>query len=545
MGGAKMKKLFSIMTLMLLVVTGIHSQIRNKSYDNGTFDAYDVHPQEYIILRDPFLIDGGTGTITTQKEIIPGAILRPSFYGNIWVNFLEYDRGRLDVVDYTHDEKTIYVSVDDIAPAGSAVLPNSVVSRLNKEPEYHWLPAYTLNIVQSRDRDTIFTYEPERKRVYEIEDTEFIWYEYFSYPTRVWITNTSIYIQPEKGDFYSLIQGIDYADSLYRIALSISNRKETFKQDAQFFSYVRNFPDLTPSQPVPTVLLLELNAAQNRMRIYNGETKRIVFDLIKVSEDFYDKYIQFIETNIVPEDLVIPKELLEGWLRDIEISPLYSSQDKKIRYKAPPGTSLYALPDTTSQIIAAFTEGETLIPQEPGLSDVIDGITGRWVWCVAASGETGWYFSAYLESLHAPVSFATETENRTYRSEFNLRLRSRPDTGGTVLVTIPKGTRVKLLEIGKTETVDNISAPWVKVLLEDGREGWCFSGYLKEAGEEPEAPPAAAEPLSAANEAAPAERAATAGGSGGIPATVLIGGGAAIAAAGIFILFVIRRKKKA
>jgi hypothetical protein len=131
-------------------------------------------------------------------------------------------------------------------------------------------------------------------------------------------------------------------------------------------------------------------------------------------------------------------------------------------------------------------------------------------------------------------------ESRMYRSEFRLRLRSRPDTGGTVLVTIPKGTRVKLLEMGKTETVDGMSAPWVKVLLEDGGEGWCFSGYLKEAGEEPEAPPAAAPetPPSAGTEKAARE------GGGGIPYTALVGGGAAIAVAGIVILLVTRRKKK-
>jgi hypothetical protein len=384
-------------------------------------------------------------------------------------------------------------------------------------------------------RDTILLYEPGRA-AYDYDANPMVWYEGNPYPMTITITNTQFsYMHPVYGNVF-LVKDIDLERECYKVTLAPHEAAKP-ERDIVDYIYKHNLVGIKS----PFILLLELNAAQDRMRIYNGETKRIIFDLIKVSSDFYDKYIKFIETNEVPEDLIIPKELLEGWLRDIEISPLYS-QDGKIRYKTAPGTSLYSLPDTGSPVIATFTERETLIPREPGLPDTINGITGRWVWCAADSGETGWYFSVYLESLYAPVSFAKETEGRSYRSEFNLRLRSRPDTGGTVLVTIPAGTRLKLLEMGKTETVDGMSAPWVKVLLEDGGEGWCFSGYLKEAGEEPEAPPAAA----AAPETPPVggtEKAAREGG-GGIPYTALVGGGAAIAAAGIVILLVTRRKKK-
>ena len=53
------------------------------------------------------------------------------------------------------------------------------------------------------------------------------------------------------------------------------------------------------------------------------------------------------------------------------------------------------------------------------------------------------------------------------------------------------GTRVKILEVGKAETIDGISSNWVKVEVQAGAKdrdgktitkgtvGWCFGGYLK------------------------------------------------------------------
>ena len=53
------------------------------------------------------------------------------------------------------------------------------------------------------------------------------------------------------------------------------------------------------------------------------------------------------------------------------------------------------------------------------------------------------------------------------------------------------GTKVKILEVGKAETIDGISSNWVQVEVQSGAKdrdgnairagttGWCFGGYLK------------------------------------------------------------------
>jgi hypothetical protein len=145
-----------------------------------------------------------------------------------------------------------------------------------------------------------------------------------------------------------------------------------------------------------------------------------------------------------------------------------------------------------------------------------------------------------LEDMRPPpqiIPFSLH-EGRAYRTTANLRLRSTPDTKGVIRMTIPAGTVVKLLSRGETETIDGITAPWIEVILEGGKHGWCFSGYLEEVKEEAPAP---APPPAALPAAGEAEK--TGEKSGGIPAAVLAGGGVFIAVGGLCAAFVMRKKK--
>ena len=79
-----------------------------------------------------------------------------------------------------------------------------------------------------------------------------------------------------------------------------------------------------------------------------------------------------------------------------------------------------------------------------------------------------------------------------YRASDNLRLRSSGSTAGKPVVTIGKGTQVKVLGIGTEQTIDGITSNWVQVEVQAGAKdrdgkaiaagttGWCFGGYLAE-----------------------------------------------------------------
>ena len=72
----------------------------------------------------------------------------------------------------------------------------------------------------------------------------------------------------------------------------------------------------------------------------------------------------------------------------------------------------------------------------------------------------------------------------------NLKLRAGEATSTQVLTVMSAGTKVKILELGKAETIDGINSNWVKVEVISGRDrdgkdikkkttGWCYGGYLE------------------------------------------------------------------
>ena len=83
------------------------------------------------------------------------------------------------------------------------------------------------------------------------------------------------------------------------------------------------------------------------------------------------------------------------------------------------------------------------------------------------------------------------TKNKTMTVSENLKLRSSEATSTQVLTVMSAGTKVKILELGKSEIIDGISSNWVKVEvlsnakdrdgkpIKKGTVGWCYGGYLK------------------------------------------------------------------
>lgn len=80
---------------------------------------------------------------------------------------------------------------------------------------------------------------------------------------------------------------------------------------------------------------------------------------------------------------------------------------------------------------------------------------------------------------------------KTLQAVDNINLRTEPNTGSEKLITLAKGSQVRILQTGDFDEYDNIPSCWVKVStvkgakdkngnhVEAGTEGWLFAGYLK------------------------------------------------------------------
>ena len=64
-----------------------------------------------------------------------------------------------------------------------------------------------------------------------------------------------------------------------------------------------------------------------------------------------------------------------------------------------------------------------------------------------------------------------------YTSDF-LRLRKDENLKSEIITVLEPNLGVEIIEKGKNETIDGITADWVKVKCANGCIGWCFSGYL-------------------------------------------------------------------
>ena len=133
----------------------------------------------------------------------------------------------------------------------------------------------------------------------------------------------------------------------------------------------------------------------------------------------------------------------------------------------------------------------------------VNGKKGRWYyftfqapiknqWVFASDGEI-LTWDEYKKMKDDKVSFPIVqiTVGNLMNTSDNLRLRSQEATSSSVITTMGKGTRVKIVKLGKAETIDGISSNWVQVeiqsnakdrngnTIQSGTVGWCYGGYLE------------------------------------------------------------------
>ena len=101
------------------------------------------------------------------------------------------------------------------------------------------------------------------------------------------------------------------------------------------------------------------------------------------------------------------------------------------------------------------------------------------------------YFDAIIKENTDDLFSTNVAPNKTMLVTENLKLRSGEATSTQVLTVMSAGTKVKILELGKAETIDGINSNWVKVEVQfnatdrDGKPikagtvGWCYGGYLE------------------------------------------------------------------
>ncbi|MBQ8680601.1 MAG: SH3 domain-containing protein [Treponema sp.] len=122
----------------------------------------------------------------------------------------------------------------------------------------------------------------------------------------------------------------------------------------------------------------------------------------------------------------------------------------------------------------------------PNLKPIEEKLAHPW-----SDHKTGLYEESFANKVSVLKSSSNVTNNKTMTVRENLKLRSGEATSTQVLAVMQAGTKVRILEVGKAETINGISSNWVKVEVQKGAKdrdgkpikrgtvGWCYSGYLE------------------------------------------------------------------
>lgn len=90
----------------------------------------------------------------------------------------------------------------------------------------------------------------------------------------------------------------------------------------------------------------------------------------------------------------------------------------------------------------------------------------------------------YIFLLLFLVTFTLAAENGVLIGD-NVNVRSKPETGASIVANISSGTKVDILEKGHEYTfIGPYYGTWYKIRLSSGKTGYIFSSFVKMQGEE-------------------------------------------------------------
>ncbi|UAL52030.1 N-acetylmuramoyl-L-alanine amidase [Metabacillus dongyingensis] len=177
------------------------------------------------------------------------------------------------------------------------------------------------------------------------------------------------------------------------------------------------------------------------------------------------------KTKIAPGSVVKVKQgsVIKGWSR-IEYNGVkgyapyssISSKPKYFTYYANKNTSIYSSKSTASSVLANLTRNGQMKIRQGGISNG---------WAEADyNGKTGYLKSSDIVNKPVAAEEITPEELKYYVRE-NLSLRSQKSTSSSIILTIPQGKEVKVLN--PSELKDD----WASVIY-NGKTGYVSAKYL-------------------------------------------------------------------
>ena len=283
--------------ILSIIITFCFTQLFSQQIQFWRFPSFLIDVN-YEIIQDCYSViydENDKEYKTTDLKLKKGNIYSIDIYEeHFGIDLLAIDDKNLV------DSKNYKIENNDIFPE------YCIYSNIKRETENRWVPVWYFDALKKQDRDLLLKGESERAG-WDGDISPDVWYKDIPQVSSLVLSNSGmgIYTPLIALCIFKFQSVKKISDTKYEVVAYPD--VEATDNDITWDIYKENFPHIENGNPVK--FIIEINGKE--MKVYNGETKKICFDLIQVSAEWVKLYESFIRTNNVPAGLELPKEYLE------------------------------------------------------------------------------------------------------------------------------------------------------------------------------------------------------------------------------------------
>lgn len=349
-----------------------------------------IYSEEIIFktLRKSNLYDNNTSSLDLKRNF-KGIIYQNEkvIYANSYSGILmqRTDQGRFITISILYNQKEFDIASNDIIPLDNEILfDESFISELNKSDRQSWILSYYIDVLQSKERETLFDHAPfysdkDNPAFDTYSENGFInWYEYFvnNFPnSNLCISNSAIVINDTIG---FVIKEIGQINNGYRITAR-------FENDSRVGFEIENldFSTVYDKEYFDIILIQD----GDYLDVYLEDLNHKLTSYVQLDQEMIAIIKDFISTNSYDESKVT-------WPRR-----RYKTAIEGKTYRILENLRLRNGESTKSEILATLAEGTKVIIVNNGKREIIDNVEASWVEVELHDGRRGWCFGGYLSSV--------------------------------------------------------------------------------------------------------------------------------------------------
>ena len=316
-----------------------------------------------------------------------------------------------DTFEYMISYENGWISTDDLILAGSNVFPDAITTTNKNRFEKKWIPTWYNVILNASGR--LEEFSREYAGYYDGSEGDSL-----TKLCNIIFKNTILIFKTSLDHLFFSIKDIRQKNNVYYVNCELKRSAQSHFNEWYKLESFNNLPDLRVRQDA--LFIVEQNG--NRLRVYNGESKKLIIELMQTNQEWIGLMLKYINSEYKnkPSNLKVIEEKLEHpWSNPVTglyatsvrsgEAAAFSNAALKKTMSVKENLKLRSGEATTTSVLAVMSAGTRVKILTLGKQATIDGITSNWVQVevqagakdrdgkAIAAGTTGWCFGGYLQ----------------------------------------------------------------------------------------------------------------------------------------------------